>query len=223
MHAMLAPSSAHMWANCPASLYLQGDKKAGLAAQEGRKAHELAHHMLTGIYWDILEYPLEMVEYVTEYVNFVTSVPAATKHYEQRVNIFDRCFGTADVVACSWNKLHVIDLKYGKNIPIDICNNEQLLLYAWGAYKTLWDGQEIASKTDDPHLVRISIYQPRTKDQLIKSQTLKFSELVYFINQIKPKAKLALNGSDKRNSGDWCIFCKQKFVCRERNVKCAWG
>lgn len=215
MHSILAPSSAHMWMNCPGSLYLQEGRKAGIAAQEGRQAHDLAYKMLVNTYYDVLEYPQEMLDYIRDYVAYINEVKADTKYYESKVNIFDKCFGTADVIACSWNKLHVIDLKYGENIPVDIHNNEQLLLYAWGAYRTLWDGDT------DPHLIRITIYQPRTDDELIKSQQILFSQLVQFIKVAKVKAREAFSGSKRKRAGDWCMFCQQKYVCRER-VKCAW-
>jgi hypothetical protein len=222
MHSLLAPSAAHRWINCPASLYLQENKLAGVAAQEGSTAHDLAYKMLTNKKWDQQEYPLEMVSYVTEYVNFVKSL-TGIKYFEQKVNIFNKCFGTVDTIIFNWNKLHIIDLKYGKNIPVSILWNEQLMLYAWGAYRTLWDTQMIIGKSEEPHLIRITIYQPRTmEDDLIKSQTIRFSDLLDFILKVKPKAKLAVNGSHIRKSGDWCMFCEQKFRCPERNIKCAW-
>jgi len=223
MHALLAPSAAHRWLNCPASLYLQDNRTTGIAAREGHTAHDLAYRMLTHKKWNPNNYTSEMIYYITGYVNFIKSLQG-TKYFEQKVDIFNKCFGTVDTIVCSWNKLHIIDLKYGRNVPVGIFWNEQLLLYAWGAYRTLWDSQSIIGKPEEPHLIRITIYQPRTReDDLIKSQTIKFSDLFDFILQIKPKAKLALKGSNIRKRGDWCIFCSQKFKCPEQNKRCAWG
>jgi hypothetical protein len=206
MHSKLAPSSAYRWANCPASL--ADNSRAGKAAEEGTKAHELAYKMLTGEEYS--NYPADMVNHVSGYVEYIKTLEG-TKYYEAKVDIFDKCFGTADAVVTSWNKIHVIDLKYGKSVPVPIENNKQLLLYAWGAYRELW------TEKDDPHLIRITIYQPRTPDQLVKSQQLKFSDLMDFIDDMKVRAKEALQ-RNKKVPGSWCIYCQ---VCKGGNA-CAW-
>lgn len=206
MHSKLSPSSAYRWANCPASL--ADNRKAGKAAEEGSRAHELAYKMLTGAEYS--NYPADMVNYVNGYVEYIKSLEGI-KYYEAQVNIFDQCFGTADVVVNTWNKIHIIDLKYGKGVPVAIENNKQLLLYAWGAYRELWSG-------DDPHLIRITIYQPRTPDQLIKSQQVKFEYLMDFIEDMKVRAKEALQGN-KKVPGSWCLYCR---VCKKGGNTCAW-
>lgn len=51
------------------------------------------------------------------------------------------CWGTVDAALVTTHSIHVFDLKYGENEPVDAKNNAQLMLYAVGlfqAYKPLY-------------------------------------------------------------------------------------
>lgn len=51
------------------------------------------------------------------------------------------CWGTVDAALVTTRSIHVFDLKYGENEPVDARNNAQLMLYAVGlhqAYKSLY-------------------------------------------------------------------------------------
>ena len=43
------------------------------------------------------------------------------------------CRGTADAIVFAGRTLHVVDLKYGKGVGVDVTENEQLEAYALGA------------------------------------------------------------------------------------------
>lgn len=45
------------------------------------------------------------------------------------------CWGTVDAVLVTTRSIHVFDLKYGENEPVDAKNNVQLMLYAVGLYQ----------------------------------------------------------------------------------------
>lgn len=65
------------------------------------------------------------------------------------------CWGTVDAALLTTSSIHVFDLKYGENEPVDAKNNAQLMLYAVGlyqAYKPLYP-----SITD----IVLHIIQPR--------------------------------------------------------------
>lgn len=65
------------------------------------------------------------------------------------------CWGTVDAALLTTSSIHVFDLKYGENEPVDTKNNAQLMLYAVGlyqAYKPLYP-----SITD----IVLHIIQPR--------------------------------------------------------------
>ncbi len=64
-------------------------------------------------------------------------------------------FGTADVVILSKHTIRVIDLKFGKGVPVSAIDNTQLRLYALGAYSKF--------KEEYPDIKEVSytIHQPR--------------------------------------------------------------
>lgn len=46
------------------------------------------------------------------------------------------CWGTVDAALVTTQSIHVFDLKYGENEPVDAKNNAQLMLYAVGLYQS---------------------------------------------------------------------------------------
>jgi len=127
-------------------------------------------------------------------------------------------FGTADCILLSGNTLHVIDLKYGKGVPVSAEENPQMMLYALGAYQAysfLYDIQSI-------HLV---IIQPRLDS--ISEWECPLGELLEFAEYVKDRAKLAINGEGEFCPGEkQCRFCRAKAQCRaraEENVKLAFN
>jgi hypothetical protein len=133
--------------------------------------------------------------------------------FEQRVDFSDWVpdgFGTADVVILSKHSIRVIDLKFGKGIPVHAQDNSQLRLYALGAYSKF--------KEDYPELKEVSytIHQPRLDS--ISTDGTSISKLVDWANYyVKPKAKKAWSGAGEFLPGEWCQFCKAKATCRSRS------
>lgn len=236
-HALLSASGAHRWMNCTPSAVLESQfpDTTSEAAKEGTLAHEMAEAKLQHLFntqdyrkakltralnkikKDELYQP-EMDEYTDDYVAYVRKSAmefekspyiAIEKRLDLTAYIPDG-FGTADCVMIGERTLHIIDLKYGKGVPVSAENNEQLMIYALGAleaYKMLF-----AIDT-----VKISIVQPRIDNTNSGEFTVK--ELMEFGDKVKHYADIAIKGDGEQSPGDWCRFCRARQQCRARADK----
>ena len=244
-HAILSASGAHRWLLCTPSARLeeQFPDTTSDAAKEGTLAHELAEMKLRH-YFQTKEFGKrkynaevkklkteelwqdEMDGYTEIYKDYIKtlalSFPAEPySAIEKRVDFSQYVpdgFGTADCILLSGNTLHVIDLKYGKGVPVSVEENPQMMLYALGAYQAysfLYDIRSI-------HLV---IIQPRLDS--ISEWECSLGELLEFAEYVKDRAKLAINGEGEFCPGEkQCRFCRGKAQCRaraEENVKLAFS
>lgn len=95
------------------------------------------------------------VEYVMERVN--AAGRSAIVLIEQLLDFSEWVpggFGTGDVIVINDQAIEVIDLKFGKGVPVSAVNNPQLMLYGLGAINTFGMLYEF-------ELVRMTIHQPR--------------------------------------------------------------
>jgi hypothetical protein len=236
-HALLSASGSKRWLSCTPSARLEAtlpDQKRRPGAfdfsQEGTMAHTLGEIKLRHYYnqigieefereYEIIKntpyYNEDFEANVDNYVLYVRSQigEGDTPLFEQRVDFSDWVpdgFGTADVVILSEGAIRVIDLKFGKGVPVSALDNPQLRLYALGAYSKF--------KEDFPNIKEVSytIHQPRLDN--ISTDSTSITKLVDWGNYyIKPKAKKAWSGSGEFLPGDWCQFCKAKAQCRARS------
>jgi hypothetical protein len=236
-HALLSASGSKRWLSCTPSARLEAtlpeQKKAPGSfdhSAEGTLAHSLAEvklrFQLNQIgqeeYGNEIQkikesqyYNEELELYVDSYVVYIRS--QISEHdralFEQRVDFSDWVadgFGTADVVILSKHAIRVIDLKFGKGVPVSALDNTQLRLYALGAYSKF--------KEDFPELKEVSytIHQPRLDS--ISTDGTSVAKLVDWANYfVKPKAKKAWSGSGEFLPGEWCQFCRAKAQCRARS------
>lgn len=236
-HALLSASGASRWLNCTPSAKLEdeyGEKVTTSYAAEGTLAHELAelyirHDILNTIneagfdarMEEIMSNDLfseEMLDVVPIYTEYCASQlgaaqqdnPYAIMEIEQKLDLTEyipESFGTADCIIINDNVMEVIDLKYGKGVPVYAEWNKQLMLYGLGAllkYDTMYDITEVS----------LTIVQPRIDN--ISSWLISVDELRRWADkELKPKAKLAFEGSGELNAGDWCKFCAVRNKCRE--------
>jgi len=152
---------------------------------------------------------------VDNYVLYVRSQvgDGDTPLFEQRVDFSDWVpdgFGTADVVILSKHAIRVIDLKFGKGVPVHAQDNSQLRLYAIGAYSKF--------KEEYPDIKEVSytIHQPRLDS--ISTDGTSVSKLIDWANTyVKKQAKKAWAGSGEFIPGDHCQFCRAKAQCRARS------
>jgi len=236
-HALLSASGSKRWLSCTPSAKLEAtlpEQKRGAGAfdfsQEGTMAHSLAEAKLRHYYNQIgiEEYQHEEAiikatpyynddfeAHVDSYVLYVRSQigEGDTPLFEQRVDFSDWVpdgFGTADVVILSKHSIRVIDLKFGKGIPVHAQDNPQLRLYALGAYSKF--------KEEYPDLkeVEYTIMQPRLDS--ISTDGTSIAKLLDWANYyVKQKAKKAWSGAGEFLPGEWCQFCRAKAQCRARS------
>lgn len=202
-------------------------------AEEGTLAHELSelyirHDILESIddqafsdeIDNIMNNPLfseEMLDYVPVYVDYCSeelqeakaSGSIAVMEIEQKLDLTEfvpESFGTADCIIISDGVMQIIDLKYGRGIPVYAEWNKQEMLYALGAlrkYDTLFDIEQ----------VKLTIVQPRLNN--ISTWSLSVHDLLDWANnELKPKAALAFSGEGELQAGAWCQFCAVKNRCR---------
>ena len=235
-HAILSASGSKRWLSCTPSARLEATlpeaPKANNAfdfSQEGTMAHSLAEAKLRLHYnqitseeyereYEIIKatpyYNEDFEAHVDNYVLYVRSQIGDNDRplFEQKVDFSDWVpdgFGTADVVILNKHSIHVIDLKFGRGIPVSAKDNPQLRLYALGAWSKFKD--EFPDITE----VKYTIHQPRL-DSITSDQTT-VHKLVDWSNYfVKPKAKKAWSGSGEFIPGEWCQFCRAKAQCRAR-------
>ena len=244
-HATLSASGAKRWMSCPPSARLeqQFPNETSEYAKEGSHAHAIADLRLGRQIANSIKpsafkkklaelqtnpmYSAEMGDYVDDYVSQVSEIymAAKTKYpstlalLEQKLDYskwVPKGFGTGDVVIVSDGAIEVIDLKYGKGVPVSAENNPQMRLYGLGAidtYEMLYDFS----------VVRMTIIQPRLDS--ISTEEMTVQELLAWAeNEVVPKAKQAFAGEGEFCAGDHCQFCRARYTCRaraEENLKLA--
>ena len=232
-HALLSPSAAHRWLYCTAAPLLEQtfpDSGSEYAA-EGTLAHAIAELKLrkytepmsqrtfTTRYNKLKKDPLwqpEMDGHTETYLDFIKQIylrqpVAPAVRIEERVdlaNYAQQCFGTADCLILTGERLHVIDFKYGKGVPVSAEQNPQMMLYALGAldkYQLLYQFKWVEMTIVQPRLHNISTWVCDTEVLLDWGQ-----------NKVKRIAEEALSGKGVFRPGEHCRFCKAKFSCKAR-------
>ena len=222
-HALLGASSSARWLVCTPSARLEAmfpDEQSPYAA-EGTVAHDLAEsilrHKLEGKKAPKLDdYSTEMIEAVNRYVDIceekVNEARARSSDAEAMIEArldFSRWvpegFGTGDMVIVADGILEVIDLKYGKGVPVSAVENTQMRLYALGAY-------DVNEFLYDVKTIRMTIVQPRLDSVSTDEMTLE--ELLDWGEEIKPIAQRAFRGEGDCTPCDYCNFCKARHTCR---------
>ena len=183
-HAVLSASSSARWLNCTPSVVFSApyevERKDTTFTAEGTAAHALAELKLQFDTGKITKrkfnaqlkkfkaeneyYSVSFEEFVDDYVGFVNETintyDDPEVELEQRVNFSDWVpdgYGTSDVVIMTDSVLHIVDLKFGKGVPVSAIENTQLMLYALGTYYEF-------NMAYDFETVRMTIHQPRLYD-----------------------------------------------------------
>jgi Protein of unknown function (DUF2800) len=174
------------------------------------------------------DYPAEMYEYVQGYIDFVHGRideakqrnPDALVFIEQRVDFspwVPEGFGTGDCVIVSDDVLDVTDLKYGKGVFVTVTENEQLMLYAlgaWNMFRLLFSIKTIVLNLYQPRIGNIARYE------LSVAQLLEWADA-----HVKPVAAKVWHAMETGELDDvvfdpsdyeMCQFCRAKVHCRAR-------
>ena len=237
-HAVLSASGAHRWLECTPSARLEEnfEDRSSESAKEGTLAHAIAEAKVRNMLIDPLPkrsfskilkdftkdamYQKEMDALTDEYAEYVRGIVLsyAQKPYiavEVKLNLsgyIPEGFGTADCIIISGNNLHIVDLKYGKNVAVSAENNPQLKLYALGAvgeYELFYDIQT----------VHMHIFQPRNSEGG-GTYSLRVQELKAWGENIRPTVEMAYMGAGEQKAGPWCGFCKARPICQKHADKC---
>lgn len=233
-HALLSPSGSHRWMHCTPSARLEENlpESTSSAAEEGTVAHELAEYALDmylkGEYVPLLDelpapkhiaanryYSSEMDKYVTDYVCYVCDLyetqEGAEMHIERKFDLTSyvpECFGSCDCDIVGEKVLNIIDLKYGKGVPVDAKDNSQLMMYALGVLRSLSPKRQAEIET-----VRMHIAQVRLGNYSVFEMTAR--DLTHWgIHVLRPTAERAWAGQGETKVGSHCKFCKFKAQCR---------
>ncbi len=236
-HAVLSASGSERWLACPPSARLEQDfeNTTSQYAEEGRFAHELAEYHLQHFLGELTKrqltyrvnklkkesdfYSQEMEDYIQVYVDIaaekINEARAKSKDaiifLEQRLDFspwVPEGFGTGDLVLVADGVVEVVDLKYGKGVPVSAINNTQMRLYGLGAY-------QLFDVLYDIQTVRMTIVQPRLDN--ISTEELSSKELLAWGSEVvKPVADLAFEGKGEYTAGKHCRFCKARYTCRAR-------
>lgn len=222
-HALLSPSSAERWINCPASVMLCRDLPDTTSpyAEEGTKAHELCEMLLNDgdtatLNAALHAAPGEMQEAALNYRDIILAkvsgamkeTPDARVIVEAQLDMREwvpDCWGTGDALIIADDRMEVVDFKYGKGVRVDADHNAQMMLYALGALTTYGAGYLIDR-------VRMTIVQPRIGN-VSEWETTVTALAKWAEETVKPAALSALNGTGRARTGDWCRFCKAKALC----------
>ncbi|WP_276718293.1 DUF2800 domain-containing protein, partial [Bacillus sp. (in: firmicutes)] len=235
-HALLSASGSKRWLTCTPSARLEQEfeESTSVFAEEGTLAHELSEVLLQYHFGQISKtartrrmnklkkhelFSQSMLDYVTSYADLVVerinALQAGTRDatilLEQRLDYSEwvpEGFGTGDVVAIGDNVVEIIDLKYGKGVPVSAQENTQMRLYALGAINQF-------GMLYDIEMVRMTIIQPRLDS--VSTDEIKADQLLAWADEfVKPRAEMAAAGEGEFISGDHCRFCRARFTCRKR-------
>lgn len=236
-HARLSASSSKQWLMCTPSIKLSEGmpNQESDYAREGTLAHEFSETILRKELGYITKqkynaivkkiktnelYAADMDDYVGRYVDIVmekigeANSPDAVHKVEQRLDFsawVPQGFGTGDAVIIDNGIIEIIDLKYGKGVPVSAVDNSQMRLYALGAINEFGFFYDIEK-------VKMTIVQPRldsvSTDEMTADELLKWAD-----EYLKPRAELAMKGEGEFCAGDHCKFCKANAICRARAEK----
>lgn len=231
-HALLSPSSAHRWMNCPLAPRLEATlpEKPSEYAREGTVAHSVCEitakkkfkkvkaaeynrvikKLKTDASWDdeMLHTAETYVEHLTERAMEFANEPYIA--FEVKVDISDyvpEAFGRCDCAMFGGDTLIITDYKHGKGVPVNPDENPQLMLYALGALKLYKPLFGVALK-------KVAVYIDQPRIGAYDGWTCTVDELLAWGESVKPKAQMAFMGFGEYHAGDWCRFCRANGICK---------
>lgn len=226
-HAILSPSAAERWTECPGSVELcEGlPDTESQASRDGTEAHDIAAGLLSvdvvvrrGARGRRLALPSSMRECVDAYVGYVQALQdiyEARAAVETKVVLLPKwCWGTADAILRAFEPdgrihLHVVDLKTGGGHFVPAVRNRQLAVYGLAALR----GADLSVVS----AVSLHIVQPRWQDSdgIARVWTLTPAELEAFLAPTLQAARTIASGAKGLPlvPGEHCTFCRARATC----------
>ena len=230
-HAPLSPSASSIWLKCPGMPRLaeKVPYKVSEPAVVGTLIHNMAEIYLKDLmdgcsledYWlgkeemvDGIKIKVDekMIDCAKTYVDYIVQrkedlngkLLIEEKLYIDEIS--NNCYGTADAVIISKNRIVVCDLKSGK-YPVDVKDNPQLMIYGLGA---------LARYGNENTTLELTIIQPRSyhPDGQIRSLDISAEDLTDWGYEVLLQGT-TLCESDNPDLviGNHCGFCNAKSIC----------
>jgi hypothetical protein len=234
-HARRSPSSASRWSTCTAStdlietLLREGKIKkdeSSVYAEEGTLAHAHAETgLLMGHDPENIEDP-EMALHVGRFIdyveNYVTGLNQLKVEYKVPLFYSTKERGTIDALIDTGNHIHIIDLKYGAGVEVQVFENKQLMIYAESAIQEL---EKLGRTVSMDQLVTLHIYQPRIREgEKEKRWTLSRRELQDNMDLVEASIRKAEAGiTEFMPSESACRWCEAKALCVARATWASGG
>jgi len=236
-HARFAPSAAHRWIACPASISLSEKVGGGSGkseyASEGTALHEITAVCLkekkdpsdflgtTLTDEDNPDWSMECdqdhvnaVQFCVEEVKRITlEIGAKGGRIELSVSVNEDCWGQADVLIWSKDYAVVIDFKFGRGKSVKAENNSQLMLYYLGAMRFLYT----ETPPPLPSKAKLFIIQPRIPNPVREWETTFEEVKIWYQKFVSPAYDQAKKGESPCNPGqEQCQFCPANGICGSR-------
>lgn len=221
-HAILGPSSADRWLNCPGSVALTRDlpDEDSPYAKEGSAAHEVLEAARRGTRSLLamlgtktsngVTVTQDMLDAAQYFMDHLAELPGV-EFNEQKVEFTDwvaEGFGTLDAAKGNDGVVYIRDFKYGRGILVEAADNAQLKLYALGFLQTYGYLYEVET-------FNLGIVQPRL-DHVDETEISTVDLLKWAAAVLVPGSNLALSADAPLKAGSWCGFCKIKATCETR-------
>lgn len=219
-HSEIGASSYYRWKACPGSVRLSRGIKGveSKYAAEGTEAHALAARILecelAGQSWADPDVDIEMLSHVSVYVDEVLRLwdkgrnKVLIEHGFNLESVFPGLFGTCDAIVFDERAktLHVLDLKFGAGIPVEVEDNEQLQYYGLGA---------LLSTNFGCDSVVLTIVQPRCDhpDGPVRRWVMQAIDMLDFAAQLETDAAATQVEGAVVKPGDHCRFCNAAGIC----------
>lgn len=165
----------------------------------------------------------DMVTHVQGYVNYVQEQAAGCKvHVELSLHdeeLGDDMGGTADAVINGYVQpdkdgncgfLHIIDLKYGAGLPVEVEGNSQLRYYAYLALR------KFGITADHKMGVGISVYQPRAPhhEGPARTEWSTAAKIIHWAEtELLPAVEKVRQRVEEYRPGEHCRWCPAKLLC----------
>ena len=242
-HSPLGGSGAKRWVNCHGSVALIDKLKEqhrieGVVEEEedwtreGQAGHKAAEKILVEelelfeligeTVHDTLLTP-ELIDPLHEYVTYCRQLMQATNtwgvEYKISSPVHPLFFGRIDFWALapgyqtSGNALHIVDLKMGIGVSVEVEDNWQELYYAFGVIDTLERTRNYVF--DDDMEVVLTIAQPRGfhPDGPLRCWSTSVGYIKGWIHNFLVPHMLATAYDNTLDAGEHCRFCPAKLVC----------
>lgn len=227
-HAVLAPSSAYCWVECPGSRALRQaypEREDSEAAMEGTAAHWVFEQMLAAKRPDavqagqvapngveVTEEMLDGAEMFCDCIGF-----NHTGHVETRVTMAETIhpanWGTPDYHGLTGDGgrgavLRVVDYKYGHRY-VDEFENWQLVDYTAGVC------EKLGIRPEHGTAVELTIVQPRHfgRHSQVRTWSTNIIELQPFFQRLRDAAHSAMQDNAPTLTGDHCRYCSGRHAC----------